>query len=174
MNEQLWIPSKGHWAEYKDFMGHKRVHESAAVWTIYHAIDSETADPFQAYQATRYVDTAIPHIPVRAEGLKDEPFETISTTNWLPYSWSINNVAFASDAHLVGLLAGPDAMMRAFKLLKSSVLDGMYPGGSPGNFGQVSFMMRHAVSVTGFRRSHRSCLTCFDSRTLRHCSRLVE
>ena len=75
MNEQLWIPSKGHWAEYKDFMGHKRVHESAALWTVYHAIDSETADPFQAYQATRYVDTAIPHIPVRAEGLKDEPFE---------------------------------------------------------------------------------------------------
>ena len=27
----------------------------------------------------------------------------------------------------------------AFKLLKSSVLDGMYLGGSPGNFGQVSF-----------------------------------
>ncbi len=50
MNERLWLPDKGHWAEYQDFMGHKRVHESAAVWTIYHAIDSETANPFQAYQ----------------------------------------------------------------------------------------------------------------------------
>lgn len=70
MNERLWLPDKGHWAEYQDFMGHKRVHESAAVWTIYHAIDSETANPFQAYQATRYVDTAIPHIPVTAHGLK--------------------------------------------------------------------------------------------------------
>ena len=55
MNERLWLPGKGHWAEYQDFMGHKRVHESAAVWTIYHAIDSETANPFQAYQATRYI-----------------------------------------------------------------------------------------------------------------------
>jgi hypothetical protein len=139
MNEQLWIPSKGHWAEYKDFMGHKRVHESAAVWTVYHAIDSETADAFQAYQATRYVDTAIPHIPVRAEGLKDEQFETISTTNWLPYSWSINNVAFAEVMHtsLAYWQAGRND--EAFKLLKSSVLDGMYLGGSPGNFGQVSF-----------------------------------
>jgi hypothetical protein len=139
MNEQLWIPSKGHWAEYKDFMGHKRVHESAALWTVYHAIDSETADPFQAYQATRYVDTAIPHIPVRAEGLKDEQFETISTTNWLPYSWSINNVAFAEVMHtsLAYWQAGRND--EAFKLLKSSVLDGMYLGGSPGNFGQVSF-----------------------------------
>lgn len=44
-------------------MGHRRLHESAGVWTIYHALDSEVADPFQAYQATRYVDTEIPHIP---------------------------------------------------------------------------------------------------------------
>ena len=71
-------------AEYQDFMGHKRVHESAAVWTIYHAIDSETANPFQAYQATRYVDTAIPHIPVTAHGLKENGYATIATTNWLP------------------------------------------------------------------------------------------
>ena len=99
MNERLWLPGKGHWAEYQDFMGHKRVHESAAVWTIYHAIDSETANPFQAYQATRYVDTAIPHIPVTAHGLKENGYATIATTNWLPYSWSINNVAFAEVMH---------------------------------------------------------------------------
>ena len=81
MNERLWLPGKGHWAEYQDFMGHKRVHESAAVWTIYHAIDSETANPFQAYQATRYVDTSIPHIPVTAHGLKENGYATIATTN---------------------------------------------------------------------------------------------
>ena len=80
-------------------MGHKRVHESAAVWTIYHAIDSETANPFQAYQATRYIDTAIPHIPVTAHGLKENGYATIATTNWLPYSWSVNNIAFAEVMH---------------------------------------------------------------------------
>lgn len=53
-------------------MGHRRLHESAGVWTIYHALDSEVADPFQAYQATRYVDTEIPHIPVRANGLEEK------------------------------------------------------------------------------------------------------
>lgn len=99
MNERLWLPGKGHWAEYQDFMGHKRVHESAAVWTIYHAIDSETANPFQAYQATRYIDTAIPHIPVTAHGLKENGYATIATTNWLPYSWSVNNIAFAEVMH---------------------------------------------------------------------------
>ncbi len=139
MNDRLWMSKKGHWAEYQDFMGCKRVHESAAIWTIYHAIDSEVADPFQAYQATRYIDTEIPYIPVSAKGLKDEGYATISTTNWLPYSWSINNVAFAEVMHTALAYWEAGRNEEAFKLLKSSVLDGMYLGGSPGNFGQISF-----------------------------------
>lgn len=139
MNARLWLPEKGHWAEYQDFMGHKRLHESAAVWTIYHAIDSETADPFQAYQATRYVDISIPHIPVTAEGLKDEGYATIATTNWLPYSWSINNVAFAEVMHTALAYFQAGRADAGHRLLKSSILDGMYLGDSPGNFGQISF-----------------------------------
>lgn len=139
MNERLWLPGKGHWAEYQDFMGHKRVHESAAIWTIYHAIDSETANPFQAYQATRYIDTAIPHIPVTAHGLKENGYATIATTNWLPYSWSINNVAFAEVMHTALSYFQAGRADAGYKLLKSSVLDGMYLGDSPGNFGQISF-----------------------------------
>lgn len=139
LNEHLWLPSEGHWAEYQDFMGHKRLHESAAVWTIYHAIDSETADPFQAYQATRYVDTSIPHIPVTADGLKEEGYATIATTNWLPYSWSINNVAFAEVMHTALAYFQAGRADAGYRLLKSSILDGMYLGDSPGNFGQISF-----------------------------------
>lgn len=139
LNERLWLPSEGHWAEYQDFMGHKRLHESAAVWTIYHAIDSETADPFQAYQATRYVDTSIPHIPVTADGLKEEGYATIATTNWLPYSWSINNVAFAEVMHTALAYFQAGRADAGYRLLKSSVLDGMYLGDSPGNIGQISF-----------------------------------
>jgi len=80
------MPAKGYWAEYKDRMGLRRLHESAALWTIYHAIDSEIGNPFQWYQATQYIDNYIPHIPVRAEGLTDEGYYTLSTTNWHPYS----------------------------------------------------------------------------------------
>lgn len=138
LNTTLWIPDKGHWAEYKDFMGHRRMHESAGVWTIYHALDSDVGDAFQAYQATRYVDTQIPHIPVRAEGL-EEGYETISTTNWLPYSWSVNNVAFAEVMHTALAYFQAGRFEKGYKLMKSSVLDGMYLGRSPGNFGQVSF-----------------------------------
>lgn len=139
LNARLWMPERGHWAEFQDFMGHKRLHTSPGVWTIYHALDSDIADPFQAYLATSYVDREIPHIPVRGDGLKDEGYATISTTNWLPYSWSINNVAFAEVMHTALAYFQAGRADVGFHLLKSSVLDGMYLGESPGNFGQISF-----------------------------------
>lgn len=139
LNARLWMPEHGHWAEFQDFMGHKRLHTSPGVWTIYHALDSDIADPFQAYLATSYVDREIPHIPVRGDGLKDEGYATISTTNWLPYSWSINNVAFAEVMHTALAYFQAGRADAGFHLLKSSVLDGMYLGESPGNFGQISF-----------------------------------
>ncbi len=159
LNKDLWLEDKGHWAEFRDFMGHRRLHESAAVWTIYHALDSDVADPFQAYLATRYVDKEIPHIPVTVSVSRDgvEPssatsdlntaaialnaggFATLATTNWLPYAWSINNVAFAEVMHTALAYFQAGRADAGFRLLKSSVLDGMYLGDSPGNFGQLSF-----------------------------------
>ncbi|RCW32534.1 DUF4450 domain-containing protein [Marinilabilia salmonicolor] len=136
--DHLWMDDLGWWAEYKDFMGHQRLHTSAAVWTIYQAIDADVSDAFQYHQATRYIDKEIPHIPVRAEGL-DEELSTISTTNWMPYSWSVNIVAFAEVNHtaLAYWLAGRPG--EAYRLFKSAVMDGMYMGDSPGNIGQISF-----------------------------------
>ena len=139
INDKLWLSDKGHWAEYIDFMGPGIIHPDAAIWTVYHSIDSDIADIFQAYQATHYVDTQIPHIPVRAKGLEDEGYETISTTHWFPYSWSINNVAFAEVAHTALAYWQAGRYDEAYKLFKSSVLDGMYLGSSPGNIGQISY-----------------------------------
>lgn len=142
LNTRLWLPEKGHWAEFQDFMGHCRLHEDAAVWTIYHALDSDVADPFQAYLATRYVDREIPHIPVTTSDDSDinaGEYATVATTDWMPYSWSINNVAFAEVMHTSLAYFQAGRSEAGFKLLKSSVLDGMYLGESPGNFGQISF-----------------------------------
>lgn len=139
MNQRLWLKERGSWAEYQDFMGKKRVHPSAGVWTVYHAMESELPDPFQAYQSTRYIDTEIPHIPVRGVGLKDDHYSTISSTNWLPYSWSINNVAFGEVMHTALAYFQARRADEGYQLLKSSILDGMYLGDSPGNFGQISF-----------------------------------
>lgn len=139
INTRLWMPDKGHWAEYQDYMGLKRLHTSAGVYTIYHTIDSDVADEEQAYRATRYIDREIPHIPVRGEGLPDEGYATISTSNWMPYTWSTNNVAFAEVMHTALAYFQAGRSEDGFRLLKSAVLDGMYLGDSPGNFGQISF-----------------------------------
>ena len=63
MNERLWLKDAGHWAEYQDFMGLKRVHRDAALWSIYTPIDCGVGTPEQNYWATRYIDRHIPHIP---------------------------------------------------------------------------------------------------------------
>ena len=139
INNRLWLPNDGHWAEYQDTMGNKLIHPSAGVWTIYHAIDSEVGDDFKNYEATRYVDTQIPHIPVLADNLKDKSYATISTTNWMPYIWSTNNVAPAEVAHTALAYWETGRNEAATKLLKSSILDNMYMGSSPGNLGQISF-----------------------------------
>lgn len=146
LNDRLWLKEEGHWAEFQDFMGHKRLHTVPGIWTIYHAIDGDVANPWQAYMATRYVDLNIPHIAVCTDGasewdrsINEGDFATISTTDWMPYSWSINNVAFAEVMHMALAYFYAGRNEEGFKLLKSSVLDGMYLGESPGNFGQVSF-----------------------------------
>ncbi|WEK20145.1 MAG: DUF4450 domain-containing protein [Candidatus Pedobacter colombiensis] len=138
MNAQLWMPAKGWFAEYKDGLGLRQLHPAAALWTIYHSIDSDVPDAFQAWQSLRYVDTGLPHIAVKASGLKDEGYYTLSTTNWMPYEWSLNNVVLAESTHtaLANWQAGRTE--EAFKLWKSEILSSMYMGGSPGNFVQVS------------------------------------
>jgi hypothetical protein len=139
MQSRLWLSAQGWYAEYQDALGLKSLHPAAALWTIYHALDSEVPDAFQAYQATRYVDTEIPHIPVRAAGLPDVGYYLLSTTNWQPYDWSLNNVVMAENLHMS--LAYWQAGRRddAFLLWKSALLESMYLGSSPGNFQQISF-----------------------------------
>lgn len=136
MNARLWLTDARHWAEYQDYMGNKRVHPDAAVWSIYTPIDCGACTPRQAYEATQYVDRRIPHIRFSSEG---KAYETIATSDWAPYDWSINNVAMAEVLHtaLAYWQAGrPD---EAFRLLKGTVVDFMYCGSSPGNFGQISY-----------------------------------
>lgn len=152
MNERLWMEDLGYWAEFQDYMGHKRLHKSAAIWSVYTPIDCGVGTPEQAFRATRYVDRNIPHIPVKYSydskkvkelGLNlpkpETDLFTISTTDWLPYVWSINNVAHEEVAHmaLAYLQAGRNDV--GFKLLKADLLDEMYLGACPGNFGQVSY-----------------------------------
>jgi hypothetical protein len=138
INKILWMPQTGQYAEYQDLLGNKLLHPAAALWTVYHAIDSDVPDKFQAYQALRYVDTQIPHIPIIAKGVPDG-FYTLPTTNWMPYDWSLNNVVLAEELHTSLAYWQAGRSEDAFKLWKGSLLESMFLESSPGNFDQLSF-----------------------------------
>jgi hypothetical protein len=139
VSKKLWMTDLGWWAEYKDLLGNQLLHPSAGLWTIYHAIDEGICDPFQAYQSLRYIDNYIPHIPVKAKGLKDTTLYTLSTTNWQPYTWSLNNVALAENLHTALAYWQGGRGEEAYRIWKSNLIESMYLGSSPGNIQQLSF-----------------------------------
>ncbi len=139
MQNNLWLKDKGWYAEYKDLLGLKQVHPSAAIWTVYHAIDEGAANTKQQYQLLRYVDNFIPHIPVKLNGVKDEGYYLLSTTNWQPYTWSVNNVALGENMHTALAYWQGGENDNAFKLWKSTLLESMYASASPGGLQQLSF-----------------------------------
>jgi len=132
IQSELWLPEQGWLAEWKDALGLKLAHPSAAVWSVYHAIDSEALDTFQAYQATRYVDTQIPHLPIQ------DGYYTLSTSTWMPYTWSINNVVMAESVHTALSFWQANRADEAFRLFKGALLDSMYLGLTPGNAGMTT------------------------------------
>lgn len=133
MNSRLWMDHRGVWAEYQDLMGLQRLHESPAVWSVYTPIDCGACSPEQAWKATEYIHREIPHIDVASTGL-----QTIATSNWMPYSWSINNVAAAEVMHTALAFFEAGRADEGYRLMMANVMDQMYYGASPANFGQVS------------------------------------
>ncbi|WP_394775707.1 DUF4450 domain-containing protein [Flavobacterium sp.] len=138
-NSQLWVPNKGIFAEYKDALGNKLLHDSPGIWSIYHTIDSELSNPFESYQMLDYVNNQIPHIPISAEGLDKKDLYVISTTNWQPYTWSTNNVALAEQLHTSLAFWQGGQSENAFKMWESALVESMYLGASPGGFEQLLY-----------------------------------
>lgn len=139
IQKNLWLPEQGSYAEYKDLLGNKLVHPSPALWTIYQAIDSKVPDPFQAYLNLRYVDNHIPHIPVKAKGLFEKGLYLLSTTDWQPYTWSLNNVVLAENLNTALAYWQGNRSEEAFQLWRSAMIESMYMSASPGGFEQLSF-----------------------------------
>ena len=139
MLNQLWDTKGSHWAEYRDGMGHKRLHTSAAMWTIYHAIDSEVATPLHAAASALYAQRELPLLPVRSTDFEEE-YLLPATSDWQPYIWSINNVAIAEVMHAALAYWQAGMNEEAFHLMKGVVMDNMYLGTSPLNFGQISYL----------------------------------
>jgi hypothetical protein len=133
MRRELWLPQAGVYAEARDILGLKLAHPAPAAWTFFHTVDSEAATPMEAYQMARYLDTQLGHIPIHGPGVPEGGFHVIAYTNWMPYSWSINNVVMGDNMHTaLGLWQG-GMDKRAFDIYKGNLLDSMYMGLCPGD-----------------------------------------
>ena len=137
MRRELWLDDRGWFAEYKDLLGRQSVHPSPALWTFYHTLDSEAADP----------DGSLADDPLRGHAACEDPDGgpgvpagnfNLPTTDWMPYRWSINNVALGESAHtaLACWQAGRPEL--ALPLLKGALLDAMFLGHCPGNVGMTA------------------------------------
>lgn len=138
MRRDLWLAERGWFAEWRDLNGLQLAHPSAALWTFYHATDSEVPTPFEAWQMSRFVDTQIAHIPVHGAGVPAGVYYTLPTTSWMPYTWSINNVVMAEATHTSLAYWQAGRGDEAFRLFKGAVLDSMYMGLCPGNAGMTT------------------------------------
>ena len=138
MKNQLWIKEKGYFAEYKDALGNQIVHDKPGIWSIYHVSDAFILNEFEDYQNLQYINNYTPKIPITVKGGKDKNYHTLSTTNWQPYDWSINNVALAENLQTALAYWQAGRSEDAYHLWKGNLVESMYYGISPGNFEQLS------------------------------------
>ncbi len=143
MQELLWLPEQGAYAESKDLYGPQTAYSNPAVWTVYHTIDSEVPTPRQAWQMVAERVAVLGRIPVHGEGVPAGPWYLLSCSNWMPYMWSLTLIVLAENTHMA--LAMWQAGMRdeAFALFKGNVLDSMFMGLCPGDFHMASALDPH-------------------------------
>ncbi|MBC8876271.1 MAG: DUF4450 domain-containing protein [Planctomycetes bacterium] len=126
INRVLWMPQDGWYAEYRDLLGLKRLHPSAELPSIYHPIDSDLPDAFQAWQMLRYVDTQIEHVPI------EDDAKTIWTSNWVPWIWSVRDILGSEVAHMALANWQVGRRSKAWQLYRGALLDAMLYSSVPG------------------------------------------
>jgi hypothetical protein len=141
MHTLLWMPDRGAYAEFKDLLGEQSLHPSYGLWTFYHAIDSGAATPAQASRMAADLKRHLKPLPVHGPGVPtDAAYHVLPTTDWMPYSWSINNVVMGENLHTALALWQAGQPEDAFVLAKSALLASMYMGISPGNVGTMNYL----------------------------------
>ncbi|MDQ8201040.1 DUF4450 domain-containing protein [Pelagicoccus enzymogenes] len=143
MRKLLWVENgdASYFAEYKDWLGLQRQHKAAGVWSVYHTIDSQIADPEEAYQMTRYVDQSIPHRLLSYPQLADSnPIWLFASSHWFPYDWSVNNVVMGENIHTALAFWQAGRSEEAWNLTKGSLIASMFAGICPGNVGSMNFL----------------------------------
>ncbi len=139
MRRYLWLPERGMFAEFKDLLGLQLVHPAAALWSFYHTMDAGLVTPAEAWSMTRYVERELPRLPVRGPGVPDG-LAMYASSNWMPYTWSINNVVMGEDLHTALGFWQAGRADAACDLARASLIASLYMGICPGNIGSMNYL----------------------------------
>jgi len=141
MRQQLWMPARGAFAEYRDLLGRGLLHPSYGLWSFYHAVDSRVPNGFEAARMALDLERERRAIPVRGPGVpSDRPYRVLPSTDWMPYSWSINNVVMGENLHTALAYWQAGRADSAWEVTKGALLASMYMGISPGNVGSMNYL----------------------------------
>jgi len=137
LNDTLWLPDKGLMAEYKDILGNKLVHPSPELATIYHAIECDVVDDFQAYQMLRFTETDL-----RNERTLPRRGRLVWNTNWYPVFYSSCGIYPAENIHLAWAYFQNGQTEKAMDIMRA-IVDGHFLGKNPG-------LVAHSMHPSGF------------------------
>jgi hypothetical protein len=141
LQAQLWLPSRGLMAEFVDTIGHRLVHPSPELATIYLCIDAGVVDPFQAYQMLRFTETEL-----RNERTLGRGGRLVFSSNWYPRKYSTCGLFAAENIHLALAYFQVGARERGLDIL-NAIVDAYFLGKNPGLCSHV--LTAHGVSDGG-------------------------
>jgi len=137
MQQKLWMPRDGVFAEYVDTRGEKLLHTQPELPTLYHSAEFGAADPFQIHQMLDWADTHL-----RTETTPNGGKQYWSS-NWFPnngrsYTHSTYEMAYAEELNfaLTNYLGG--RADNGYAILRST-LCGIFNGPTPGGLSCHAF-----------------------------------
>ena len=143
MQQLLWLPEQGAYAESKDILGPQTTYTNPALWTLYHTIDSEVPSAHQAWQMAAERLAALRRVPVHGPDVPAGDWFLLACSDWMPYIWSLNLLILAENSHTALALWQVGMKDEAFALLKGNLLDSMFMGLCPGNLHMTSQLDVH-------------------------------
>jgi hypothetical protein len=141
MQAYLWQGERGAMAESKDWLGGQLRHDDYALWSFYTPIDEDAVSKDEAWRMGEDLRQHLKPVPVEGPGVPaDRPYHVVSTSDWMPYTWSINNVVMGENMSAALALWQSGHADRAYELAKGALLASQYMGISPGNAGSMNYL----------------------------------
>ncbi len=138
MQEKLWMPRAGVFAEYQDTLGARLLHPEPELPTIYHSAEFGSADGLQIWQMLHWADTHLRSERTPGGG------RLYWSSNWFPnmarsYTHSTYEMAYAEELSfaLTNCLAGRSDEAYA---IERACLAGIFNGPTPGGLACHSYI----------------------------------